>query len=350
MKGPALPIINISGLQMKDKISLSHGNGGLYSRELLEEVIFPVFHTSGNSSFTDSALLELPSNQIAYTTDSYVIRPIFFRGGNIGKLAVCGTLNDLAVCGAKPLVLSCGLILEEGLAVDDLRKVLLSMQETASSAGVKIVTGDTKVVEKGQADKIYINTSGIGIRFRNSPLGIDSVEEGDEVIVSGTVGDHGASVFLSRNEIQFDADIQSDCGNIFPMAEAVLNSGAKCKIMRDPTRGGIATTLNEFVYKKNFSIEVEEENVPVLASVQAVCEILGMDPYYMANEGKFLTIVSKEDSESVLKILQSFEKGKSAKVIGRVTGKYKGLVYLKTLSGGERILDLLVKDMLPRIC
>jgi hydrogenase expression/formation protein HypE len=278
------------------------------------------------------------------------VKPAFFPGGDIGKLAVAGTINDLAVMGAKPLYLSCGFIIEEGLEIETLRRVVDSMAKTAENAGVRIVTGDTKVVERGAADKLFINTAGIGSILPNAPKGRDTLRPGDKVILSGSVGDHGIAIYAGREGIQFETDLKSDCAVIYPLVERAMSICSNVRIMRDPTRGGLATTLNEFVTGMNVGMELFEERIPVKEQVQAACELLGFDPLTVANEGKLVLVVPGEASEKVLAALRSHELGRDAAIIGEINEKAPGKVVLRTVVGGHRILDMLVGDMLPRIC
>lgn len=319
---------------MDEIITLDYGSGGKKTSRLIENMLAPVMDLG---ELGDGALLE---DNIAFSTDSFVISPIFFPGGDIGKLSVCGTVNDLAMCGAEPKYLSCALIIEEGFDTDSLQKIIDSMAKTAERAGVKIVTGDTKVVEKGRGDKIYINTAGIGF-VKHKGLSPKNMKPGDKVIVSGTVGDHGTAVMLARSNMM-QTDLVSDCQPLNGAVERIINPGVR--VLRDPTRGGVATTLNEFVEGTELSIEVEETAVPVRASVNSACEILGLDPLYCANEGKFLCIVAPEYAEMVLQELPE------GAVIGEVTENYPGKVVINTRLGGHRIVQKLSGAQLPRIC
>ena len=336
---------------MDTHITLEHGYGGKKSQELLEKVIHPIFHKqSPLPFFTDSAIVNIPGQTLAFTTDSFVVSPIFFPGGDIGKLAVCGTINDLCVSGAKPLYLSCSLILEDGFNIDDLKTILMSMQKVAVQEGVQIITGDTKVVEKGSVDKIFINTSGIGVIDPNRTSNIGSIQEGDAVVLTGTIGDHGMTIFTLRNTLNISSPIQSDCNSIQGLVEIILEECNMVRVMRDPTRGGLATTLNEFTSNQSYSIELQEKNIPVHPSVKGLCEMLGMDPLYLANEGKLVCILPQAFATKIVQKLQKHPLGRASAIIGHVTQKYKGLVYLKTVAGGERIIDSLSGESLPRIC
>ncbi|MFH0896169.1 MAG: hydrogenase expression/formation protein HypE [Bacteroidota bacterium] len=337
---------------MKEKnILSSHGSGGKQTQSLIHDLFLTQFGRAEQFP-TDSAIVEVPAGMLAFTTDSFVVTPIFFPGGNIGKLAVCGTVNDLAVSGAKPKWLSCGFILEEGLDIAELEKIVIAMAEEAKKAGVSIVAGDTKVVSKGQCDKIFINTSGIGIldpKNKNISTGAD-IKIGDKIIINGTLADHGASVAAARNGIHFEPELYSDCACLNGMIETVLSSCPSVRFMRDATRGGLAAVLCELVEKKNYGILLQETAIPVSEPVKGLCELLGFDPLLMANEGKVLMIVSDEDAPKALKALQSHEFGKNASVIGEITETQAGRVILKTEIGGSRIVEMPAGEQLPRIC
>ncbi|MBC2715887.1 MAG: hydrogenase expression/formation protein HypE [Desulfobacteraceae bacterium] len=332
------------------KITLAHGNGGKLTHETISSIFVPAFNNPELRELADAACVSVGGQRIAFTTDSHVISPIFFPGGDIGKLAVAGTVNDLAVMGARPMYLSCGLIIEEGFGVDDLRKIVQSMSVTAKEAGVHIVTGDTKVVEKGAADGIFINTSGIGLLSEKVPKGMKSIQVGDAVILSGSLGDHGVAIYSKRENLLLKNSLKSDCAIILPLVEKAMGVCDSIRIMRDPTRGGLATTLNEFVSEQAFGIEIVEENIPVKEAVMAVCEMLGFDPLYMANEGKVVMVVPAESAEEVVSALKSLPLGRDAAFIGHISGEFPGKVCLKTLVSGERMIDMLVNDPFPRIC
>lgn len=332
------------------KITLAHGSGGKLTHELVKQLFLPYFNNSTLSQLGDSALLQLNGMKLAFTTDSYVVKPIFFPGGDIGRLAVCGTINDLAVVGARPMFLSAGFIIEEGLEMSLLEKVVHSMKETAAFTGVGIVTGDTKVVERGSADCLYINTCGIGIVDDKINLSTSFIEVGDKIIVSGTIGDHGLAVLSERESLGFHPSIQSDCAPLSSLIGKLIASGANIKFMRDPTRGGLATTLNEMVNTQKYGILIEEQNIPVKDGVRALCEILGYDPLYIANEGKVVIVVAANDAVKIRGLLREDDLGKDAEIIGEVIGESPGKVCLKTVIGGTRIIDMLVGDQLPRIC
>ena len=332
---------------MEEIITLDYGSGGKKTSRLIEQYIVPAFENAALSELGDGALLP-GAAELAFSTDSFVVSPLFFPGGDIGKLAVCGTVNDVAMCGAEPKFLSCGLILEEGLPVETLERVLQSMRRAADEAGVQIVTGDTKVVEKGRGDGLYINTSGIGFRKHALP-GLSAVKPGDAVLVSGTVGDHGTAVMLARSGMM-DGELRSDCAALNRLTEAMLSSGARIRILRDPTRGGLATTLNEFTEGRAFGIELEESAVPVRPAVRAACDMLGLDPLYCANEGKLVCLCAAEDAEALLETMRSLPEGRDAACIGVVTDDSRGRVTLRTPLGGRRILQKLAGAQLPRIC
>lgn len=296
----------------------------------------------------DSAIISIKSKKIAYTTDSFIITPIFFPGGDIGKLCIYGTVNDLAVSGAMPKYLSCGMIVEEGFSYNALEKITLSIKAACKKAGVNIVTGDFKVVEKGSVDKIFINTSGIGEIFTKADLSINRIEPRDKVILSGTIGDHSASILLAREELKFRAKILSDCAPLNGLISSIICKDIK--FMRDPTRGGLATTLNEISMASGYNIGIEEACIPIKKQVKALCEILGFDPLYMANEGKLLAIVSKKSVDRILSKMRKHPLGKDANIIGEVEKGRDKKVYLKTAIGGTRILDMAAGEQLPRIC
>ncbi len=297
----------------------------------------------------DSAVFDL-SGRLAFTTDSYVVSPIFFPGGNIGKLAVCGTVNDLAMSGARPLYLSLAFIIEEGLPLDELKKIVDSIQQTAQEAEVKIVTGDTKVVNRGSADKLFINTSGVGIIPEGVNISGSNARPGDKVILSGTIGDHGIAVLSQREGLSFSTHLESDCAPLGSLVAKMLEVSTDIHCLRDPTRGGLATTLNELANQSKVSIRIEEERIPVREEVLAACEMLGFDPLYIANEGKLVAIVAAKDADRVLKAIQENRYGKEASIIGEVGAEHPGRVATKTPLGTSRIVDMLVRELLPRIC
>ena len=332
---------------MDEIITLDYGSGGKKTSRLIERMILPALDNPALSELGDGAVLE-GAEKLVFSTDSFVVDPIFFPGGDIGKLSVCGTVNDIAMCGGVPKFLSCSFIIEEGFPVKALEKVVASIGAACKKAGVQVVTGDTKVVEKGRGDKIYINTAGIGV-LKYPGLSPKAIRAGDKVIVSGTVGDHGSAVMLARNGMM-QGEIRSDCAPLNALAEAVLSGGARVRVLRDPTRGGVATTLNEFVEDSSLGIEIEEDKIPVRPQVQAACELLGLDPLYCANEGKLLCIVAPEDAEKVLAAMKRLPEGENAALIGSVSTRYPGKLVMNTAFGGSRILQKLTGAQLPRIC
>lgn len=336
--------------KFKPKISSAHGAGGKYSHDLIKQVFLKHFDNEPLREMRDSAILPATPGRVVFTTDSHVVRPLFFPGGNIGKLAVSGTVNDLAVCGAKPLWLSCGMIIEDGFDLAELEKIVISMRETADAAGVQIVTGDTKVVSHGEADGIYINTAGIGYLPEGRKTGQSLIIPGDKVLLSGYIGDHAAAIIKARQEFHVSLDIESDCTPLNGLTEMLFDKIPGIRLMRDPTRGGLATTLNEFLDGNRFGIRISEDTIPVREAVRGLCEPLGFDPLYLANEGKLVVIVAPESADDALRLMRSHPDGRDAAIIGEVTGKPAGHVLLKTRIGTERVLDMLTGEMLPRIC
>lgn len=333
---------------MDEFITISHGSGGEKQDEMIKKIILPRLVNDKLAPLGDGALLDI-EGKLAFATDSFVIKPLFYKGGDIGKLAVCGTCNDLIMCGSIPKYLSLALIIEEGFEMSKLEKILDSIKETADSIGVKIVTGDTKVVEKGHGDGIYINTSGIGIRDESLSLGVDKIKVSDKVIVTGDVGNHGISIMCERNNF-FEGAVESDCALLSSIGEIVFKYGDKIKILRDPTRGGVATTLNEFVDNQKFSIEIQEEMIPFHNGAKGAAEILGIDLLYSANEGKCLIIADKDIADELVYEIRKVEIGKNAAVIGEVVSYDEGKVLIKGLLGARRILNKLSSDIFPRIC
>jgi len=331
-------------------ITLSHGSGGKQMHQLIQQLFYKYFENEILMQQNDASLLPPMQGKIAVTTDSFVVSPIFFPGGDIGKLSICGTVNDLAMSGAVPLYITVGFILEEGLPVETLEKIVQSMAETAKRAGVKIVAGDTKVVEKGSCDQIYINTTGIGLLTQEIYIGGDCAKPSDKVIVSGTLGDHGVCILSKRNNMDFEVDVQSDCGLLSGMIAEILSTGAQVKVLRDPTRGGAATTLGEIAKHSGQSILLYEEKIPVKDQVMSLCEIVGWDPLYIANEGKLIVIVKAEDADKVLKVMKQHSMGQDAAIIGEVLEENKGTVYIRTEIGGTRIVSIPEGELLPRIC
>lgn len=338
-----------------DTITLAHGSGGKAMRDLIEDVFVGGFDNEHLNELEDQARFNLSDltqygDRLAMTTDSYVVDPLFFPGGDIGKLAVTGTVNDLAVGGAKPLYLTCGMIIEEGLEVQVLRDIVLSMKKTADAAGIKIVTGDTKVVHKGAADKLFINTAGIGVIATGVDIQAHRAQAGDVVIINGYVGDHGAAIVDARGEMSLENTIHSDCQTLNSLIADMLEVCPDIHCMRDATRGGIATVLNEFALSSQVSILLSEDKLPVRSEVRGMCEILGLDPLYLANEGKVVAIVPADQAQAVLSVMRQHEAGKDSVIVGTVSEQPAGRVILKTGFGGERIVDMLVGEQLPRIC
>jgi len=335
---------------MIKQIILDHGSGGKASHDLIKKVFLPFFNNPLLAEMDDSAVFEAFGRRIAFTTDSYTVNPIIFPGGNIGSLAIHGTVNDLAMCGARPIYLSVGFIIEEGLSFEVLEIILSSMKKAIAEAEVSVIAGDTKVVPKGQADKIFINTAGIGIVETNCIISSKGAKIGDLVIISGTIGDHGMAILCQREGINFETPIKSDTAPLNKLVEKILKKTNGIHVMRDPTRGGVATSLNEIAQQSKVGIEIWEETLPFSESVLGAAEILGIDPLYLANEGKFLAFIKKDEVDKVLNVMHSHPYGKMATVIGEVKSEPKGRVWLKTKSGGKRLLDMLIGEPLPRIC
>ncbi|RCJ23541.1 hydrogenase expression/formation protein HypE [Nostoc sp. ATCC 43529] len=336
-------------------ITLAHGSGGKAMRDLIDDIFVNTFNNPILSQLEDQATFNLApllqqGDRLAFTTDSYVIDPLFFPGSDIGELAINGTINDLAVSGAKPLYLTCSVILEEGLPVETLRRVATSMKAAATKAGVQIVTGDTKVVHRGAADKLFINTAGIGIIPQGLNISAQNIQPGDVVIINGELGNHGAAILIARGELALETNIESDCQPLHDLVEAILNICPQVHAMRDVTRGGLATVLNEFAVTSHVGIRLYEESIPVREEVKGFCEILGLDPFYLANEGKLVVVAKREYAESILSAMKYHPAGKDACIIGEVITSPPGIVLLKTIFGAERIVDMLVGDQLPRIC
>lgn len=333
-------------------ILLEHGSGGKLSLDLIKGLFVKHFDNPTLRQQTDSALLSINSQLIAFTTDSYVVDPIFFPGGNIGKLAVCGTVNDLAVSGAVPGFISVSFIIEEGFSLEELEKIVAGIADEAKKAGVQVVTGDTKVVNKGKCDRLFINTSGIGIldnKFKHISTG-DNVKTGDKIIINGSIGDHGMAIMAARNFASFNSDIQTDCASLNHMIKDILSTGCKINFMRDATRGGIANILCELTENLGIGIEIDESKVPINESVRGMCELLGFDPFYVANEGKVIIIASSEDADRVIEMMKTNELGEKSAVIGEVTTTQNGKTILKTGIGGRRIIEMMAGEQLPRIC
>lgn len=329
-----------------DKILLGHGSGGKLMHDLIWEYFAPAFGGDGG----DSAVIDVPYRRLAYTTDSYVVSPLFFPGGNIGDIAVNGTVNDLAVAGAEPLFLTAGFIIEEGFPLADLKRIVSSMAEAAGAAGVRIVAGDTKVVNKGKADGLFINTSGVGILHDGIEISAAKIKSGDRVIVSGGIGCHGVAVIAERNGLTFEPRIQTDTRPLNGLVKTILSSGNSVHFMRDPTRGGLATTLKEAALESGLCIRIREGSIPVAPQVKGACRLLGFDPLYVANEGILVAVVDGAAADLILKEMVRHPFGSDAAVIGEVTSEPKGMVLLETAVGGSRIVDMLPGEILPRIC
>jgi hydrogenase expression/formation protein HypE len=334
----------------EERITMSHGAGGKATHTLIEAIFLDAFRNPLLEPLEDAARLLVGRSRIALTTDSYVVSPLFFPGGDIGDLAVNGTVNDLSVAGATPLYLSAGFILEEGFPVADLARVVESMRDAATTAGVQIVTGDTKVVQKGKADGCYINTAGVGVLERDVTLGVASARPGDAVIVSGPIGDHGVTIMLARGELDIEADLESDTAPLNTLVATLLDAVPGTRALRDATRGGVATILNEIATAAEVGVAVSEDAVPVRAQVRGAAELLGIDPMYVACEGRLVAVVPGEDADRAVAALRAHPLGQRAAVIGQVTDGQPGIVVLKTAFGGTRIVDLLIGDPLPRIC
>ena len=333
-----------------DKILLEHGSGGLLSNELIAQRFLPRFRNPFLARLEDSAVLTIGSQKFCFTTDSYVVSPIFFSGGNIGSLAVHGTVNDLAVCGGRPLFLSAGFILEEGFPVDSLDRIIQAMAEAAENAGVQIVTGDTKVVARGAADGIFINTSGIGIIEYQGSLSTKNIQPGDAIILSGTIGDHGAAIMKARENLGLAADILSDSAPLNDLISTILKTSLNIHCMRDATRGGLGAILAEIAQSAKMRLNISENSIPVQENVRGICEILGLDPLFLANEGKMVLFCPAADAGNVLATMRQHKFGKNAAVIGSVAEGSPGRVVLQTSIGGERVVDLPTGELVPRIC
>jgi hydrogenase expression/formation protein HypE len=334
----------------EDKILLDHGSGGKMSHSLITEIMLPLFDNPILSQLNDGAIFDIEKKRLAFSTDTYVVDPIFFPGGNIGTLSINGTVNDIAMCGATPLFLSAGLIIEEGFSLEDLKTILQEMCIAAEKAEVKVVTGDTKVVPKGAADKIFINTSGIGRIAKNVDIASHKARPGDKIILSGSIADHGITVLTQREGMTFDSSVASDTAPLNHMVKNMLSVCKDIHVLRDPTRGGIGTALNEIAIKSEVGIKIYEEKIPVKNEVATICELLGFDPFYIANEGKLLAFVPPDHAEKVLAAVREDKFGKDACIIGKVVSDYPRKVFMQTLIGGTRIVDMLTGEQLPRIC
>src|SRR5271166_909456 len=337
-------------LAPKDTILLGHGSGGKLSAALIRDIFLPVFRNPVLARLDDQAIVNVNGQRLAITTDSFVVKPLFFPGGDIGSLAVHGTVNDLAMGGATPLFLSAAFIIEEGFSMGQLQRVVNSLRRAAADAGVPIVTGDTKVVEKGKGDGLFINTTGIGLVPEGVDLSADRARPGDKVLLSGSIGDHGIAILAQREGLEFKTQIQSDSAALHTLVASMLNATPHIRCMRDPTRGGVSSTLNEIAERSRVGIEVEESSLPIHEEVRDACELLGLDPLYVANEGKLIAIVAPESAAAVLQAMRNHPLGAEAQIIGTVQKENAGLVTMRTPFGTTRIVDMLAGDQLPRIC
>ena len=331
-------------------ITLDHGSGGKISHSLITDTLLPLFNNPALSKLDDGAVLDINGTRIAFSTDSYTVDPLFFSGGDIGELAVNGTVNDISMCGAIPMFLSSGIIIEEGFPISDLERILASMKKASERAGIKIVTGDTKVVPRGGVDKLFINTSGIGIIPEGINVSAGNAAPGDRIILSGFIADHGVAIITNRENMSFDSPVKSDTAPLNNMVKRIIQTSKKIHVLRDPTRGGVGTTLNEIAISSQVGIVIEEDKIPLRDSTRGMCELLGFDPLYMANEGKLLAFVPEEEADIVLSNIRKDEFGRDAAIIGEVVADYPGMVYMKTAIGGERIVGMLTGEQLPRIC
>ncbi|WP_051849034.1 hydrogenase expression/formation protein HypE [Thiomonas sp. FB-Cd] len=355
MSVPVRALRRRSGKVGEELITLAHGSGGKAMRDLIDDIFVGTFDNPLLSQLEDQARLNLDGllghgSRLALTTDSYVVTPLFFPGGDIGKLAVAGTVNDLAVGGATALYLTCGMIIEEGFPLAALRRVATSMKATADAAGVSIVTGDTKVVQRGSADKLFINTAGVGVIPAHVDIRAERARAGDVIIVNGFIGDHGAAIVDARGELALESSVQSDCQPLNGLIAAMLKVCPDIHCMRDATRGGVATVLNEFAVASNCCIRMDESALPIRDEVRGICEILGLDPLYLANEGKLIAVVAAEGADALLEAMRAHPAGHNAQVIGEVRQEPAGMVVMATRFGGDRLIDMLVGDQLPRIC
>ncbi|WP_442509364.1 hydrogenase expression/formation protein HypE [Novipirellula sp. SH528] len=344
-----------------ERVLLGHGSGGKLSSDLIQRVFLAELGNDVLLSLEDSATLSLGTQddcrdnkrlgtRIAFTTDSFVVKPLFFPGGDIGKLAVHGTVNDLAVAGATPLYLSAAFILEEGFAIESLQRIVVSMRQACDEAGVTLVTGDTKVVDRGKGDEVFITTTGIGLHSTDRELSIHNAQPGDKIIVSGTIGDHGIAIMSTREGIEFETSLQSDTAPLNDLTRTMLDACPSIRVMRDPTRGGVSSTLNELAAASKVGISLDEASIPVRAEVHSACEMLGLDPMYVANEGKLVVVVPEHDCLSLLAVMKQHPLGRDAAVIGNVVADHAGMVVMRSLIGGQRVVTMLAGEQLPRIC
>jgi hydrogenase expression/formation protein HypE len=332
------------------EIVLAHGSGGKLSQRLIQQVVLPAFRNDLLSPLHDGAILSFEAGRVAFSTDSYVVNPLFFPGGDIGKLAIHGTVNDLSMCGARPLHLSVGFILEEGFPMADFRRIVNSMGEAAANAGVTIVTGDTKVVDRGKADGIFINTSGVGVIPEGVDIRPSRAQAGDRIIVSGSIAVHGIAIMSVREGLEFETEIASDSAPLNGLVSSMLDVCPDIHVLRDPTRGGVTSALTEIAQSANVGMLLDEASIPIDEAVKGACEILGLDPLYVANEGKLLAVVNPADADTVLAAMHTHVFGRDAAIIGEVTADPPGIVLMKTRIGGTRVVDLLTGEQLPRIC
>lgn len=331
-------------------ITLAHGSGGQLTADLVRQLFLPAFNNEYLARLGDQAIVSLNGVRIAFTTDAFVVTPLFFPGGDIGKLAINGTVNDLAMSGAKPLFIAAAFILEEGLAMDELSRIVDSMRQAACEAGVQVVTGDTKVVERGKGDKVFITTTGLGVVDASVGIAADQARPGDKVILSGTIGDHGITILSQRENLQFEGAVTSDTAALHTLVAAMLEVSDQIRCLRDPTRGGVATALNELAVASGVGIDIDEQRIPVKESVKGACEILGLDPLYVANEGKLIAIVAADAAEAVVGAMRRHPLGREARMIGEAVAQHPGVVVLRTAVGGKRVLDVPRGEQLPRIC
>jgi len=337
-------------LPVKDTVLLGHGSGGRLSAELMRSIFLPAFRNPALARLDDQAIVNVNGTRLAFTTDTFVVKPLFFPGGDIGSLAVHGTVNDLAMGGARPLFLSAAFILEEGLSIDVLRRVVDSLRAAAHDAGVEIVTGDTKVVEKGSGDELFINTTGIGLVPNDVELSADRARPGDKVLLSGSIGEHGIAILAQREGLEFECPVESDSAALHNLTSDMLNASREIRCMRDPTRGGVSSTLNEIAEQSHVGIRLEECAIPIREEIRGACEMLGLDPLYVANEGKLIAIVAPEAVEALLSAMRSNPLGRNAQVVGTVVEASSPIVTIRTALGTSRMVDMLAGDQLPRIC
>ena len=337
-------------LTQQEHIVLGHGSGGKLSAQLIESVFLPAFSNPTLNKLDDQAVLQINGSRLAFTTDAFVVTPLFFPGGDIGRLAINGTVNDLAMSGARPLYLAAAFILEEGLSTAELRRIVHSMSECARDAGVQLVAGDTKVVNRGKGDKIFISTTGIGIIEKPVNISADRAVPGDKIILSGYIGDHGMAILSQRENLEFEGIIESDCAALHQLVNEMLQASLDIHVLRDPTRGGVATVLNEIAHRSKTGMLLRETEIPVRDTVRGACEILGLDPMYVANEGKLVAIVPAKDADAIVARMHENPLGRDARVIGEVVREHPGMVLMQTEIGGTRVVDTLFGEQLPRIC